>query len=64
MKKIKSLSEVQKPLTITTRPKRKFNLSEFGCEIRLMLHIGIKRATIAKMCNTSKSNITKILSNY
>ncbi len=59
---IRPLSDVQLPLTITTRPQRKVNLSEFKKEIRIIEQTGISRATIAKLCNSSKSNITKILS--
>jgi DNA invertase Pin-like site-specific DNA recombinase len=46
---------------INTRPQRKIILAEYEKEIRIMLNAGIKRATIAKMCNCNKSNITRIL---
>lgn len=59
---LRPLSEVQQPLSILTRPQRKVNLSEFKSELRIMENAGISRAQIARICNSSKANITKILS--
>lgn len=58
---LRPLTDVQLPISINTRPQRKVNLSEFKTDLQTMVAAGIRQSRIAQICNSSKSNITKIL---
>jgi RecA-family ATPase len=59
-----NLSDVQMPLTMVPEKStsRKYSLSDYRRELIMMEQAGIKRNTIAEICNVGKSTITKILS--
>jgi hypothetical protein len=58
---MQEVSEIQLPIRVFARAERKINLSHFKEELSIMNNAGIKQATIAKMCNVSRQNISKIL---
>ncbi len=57
-----SLTDVQLPLN-TMQPKtgRKYSLSNYRDELLIIEGAGIKRHTIAEMCNVQRSTVSKIM---
>jgi hypothetical protein len=58
-----NLSDVQMPLTMVPEKStsRKYSLKDYRRELIMMEQAGIKRNTIAEICNVSKSTVTRIM---
>jgi hypothetical protein len=57
-----SLTDVQLPLSsMPPQTGRKYNLSNYRDELLIIEGAGIKRHTMAEMCNVQRATITKIL---
>ena len=46
-----------------TRPFRRHNFSDYAKEAQILIDNGVRAATIARMCNVSSANVSKVLLN-